>query len=265
MSPFDLAGEGKVALLTGAAGGLGRTVAEVFGEAGYRVAIADVDSEAGRGAQAELRERGVEALFVKADVADGRQAEAAVAAAVERWEGLDFVLNNAAVVGSGASIEAIEDADLDRVLAVNLKGPFNVCRHAVRAQRRLGGGSILNVSSITAESGSPSYAAYAASKAGVVALTRSLARQVGRFNIRVNCLRPGSIQGTGLMREERRSWDAEDERRHALAMMKRIPLGRRAQPRDVAHLALFLASPLAAHIHGAVLTIDGGESLGPPA
>jgi len=262
MSAFDLSGQGRVALITGGARGLGRAVAEVFAEAGYRVALADVDVEAGRAAAAELTARGSEALFVATDVADSGQAAAAVAAAVERWDRLDFVLNNAAVAGRAAAIAELDEADLERVLAVNLRGPFNVCKHAVRAQREHGGGSILNVSSITAEAGSPTFAAYAASKAGVVALTRSIARHVGRFNIRVNCLRSGSIQGTGVMREERRSWDADQERRHALAMIKKIPLGRRAQPRDVAHFALFLASPLAAHVHGAVLTIDGGESLG---
>lgn len=262
MSSFDLSGRGKVALITGGAGGLGRATAEVFGEAGYRVALADIDAEAGRAAEAALGGQGVEAFFVETDVADNRQAAAAVAAVAERWGGLDFVLNNAGIVGLGKPIEEFDEADLDRVLAVNLKGPFNICQHAVGVQRRRGGGSILNVSSISAEAGSPFYAAYAASKAGVVALTRSLARVVGRFNIRVNCLRPGSIQGTELMGAERRAWDADRERQHALAMMRRIPLGRRAVPRDVAQLALFLASPLASHIHGAVLTIDGGESLG---
>ncbi len=117
------------------------------------------------------------------------------------------------------------------------------------------------MSSTTAETGSAYYTAYGAAKAGVIALTRGLARQIGRFNIRINCLSPGSIGGTGLMREH---YDRHPEARvrEKMALLKQIPLGRLGTPRDVALFALFLASPLAAHVHGAVLTIDGGESLG---
>lgn len=259
---LDLRGDGKVALVTGGAGGLGRAVAELFTAAGYRLLIADLDAESGPALVDELGAQGGEARFVATDVSDPGQARRAVEAALEAWGRLDFVLNNAGVVGRGCPIQDLDEADLDRVLAVDLVGAFHVSKHAVRAQMKQGGGSILNVASITAWTGSAYYPAYSAAKAGLIALTRSLARNAGRFNVRVNCLSPGSITGTGLMAEYRRGCGAEDLRRDELSLLRRIPLGRAARPLDVAYFALFLASPLAAHVHGAVLTIDGGESLG---
>jgi 3-oxoacyl-[acyl-carrier protein] reductase len=256
MSRFDLAAPDKVALITGGASGIGREVAEVFAEAGYRVAMADVDRAAGEQAAAEMQAKGAEAEFVPCDVADEAQVAAAVAACTGRWGRLDFLFNNAGIVGRGTLIENLESAELEQVLAVDLKGVFYACKHAIPAMRAQGGGSILNVSSITAANGSPYYTAYGAAKAGVIALTRGLARNVGRFNIRINCLSPGSVTGTGLMR------DNPLKPQDVAVLIKTIPLGRPGKPRDIAHFALFLASPLAAHIHGAVLTIDGGESLG---
>jgi NAD(P)-dependent dehydrogenase (short-subunit alcohol dehydrogenase family) len=260
--PLSLHGDGRVALITGGAAGLGLAVADVLGRAGYRILIADVQD--GEAAVAELSASGVTARFVATDVADPVQAAGAVAAAVEAWGRLDFVLNNAGIVGREGMIEDLDEADFARVIDVDLRGPFHVCKSAVRAMKGLGGGSILNVASITAVTGSAHYPAYSAAKAGVIALTRSIARRAGRLNIRVNCLSPGSISGTGLMRAGRggRELTPEERRQEGIAYMKQIPLGRPASPRDVAHFVLFLASPLAAHIHGAVLTIDGGESLG---
>lgn len=261
MSPFDLSGEGKVALVTGGASGIGQAVLEVFGEAGYRLVLADVDITTAERTAADLAARGMEIELVPCDVADEQQVAAAVQAGLSRWQRLDFLFNSAGIVGRSASIERLEAEDLDRVLAVDLKGVFYACKHAVPVMRQGGGGSILNVASITAQAGSAYYSAYGAAKAGVIALTRGLARHMGRFNIRINCLNPGSIAGTDLMRDFYEK-HPEARARDSINLAKQIPLGRQGRPRDVAHLALFLASPLAAHIHGAVLTIDGGESLG---
>jgi 3-oxoacyl-[acyl-carrier protein] reductase len=261
MSGFDLRADGAVALITGGASGIGKGVAEVFGEAGWRLALADVDVGAGERTAAELRSRGYEVELLPCDVADESQVAAAVQAAAERWQRLDFLLNNAGIVGRQTPVEDLEPAELDRILSVDLKSVFYTCKHVIPRMRAGGGGSILNVASVTAETGSAYYAAYGAAKAGVIALTRGLARQIGRFNIRINCLSPGSIAGTGLMQEH---YDRHPEARgkERLGLLQRIPMGRPGTPRDVALLALFLASPLAAHIHGAVLTLDGGESLG---
>lgn len=259
---LDLRGAGRVALITGGASGLGRAVGETFASAGYRVLLVDLDRERGEEAVAEIVAGGGDARFFPADVSLPDQVEGAVAAAVESWSRLDFVFNGAGVLGVSAPIDELDEADLDRVLAVNLKGTFLVCKYAVRAQKRQGGGSILNVASITGVTGSSHFAPYCASKAGVAALTVGLARSLGRFNIRINCLNPGSIAGTRLMERELSEMPAETVRRGKLALLQKIPVGRLGQPADVAHLALFLASPLAAHIHGSVLRIDGGEMLG---
>jgi 3-oxoacyl-[acyl-carrier protein] reductase len=261
MSQLDLRSGGAVVLITGGASGIGRAVAEVFGEAGYRLVIADLDAEAGERTAGELAARGFEIEFVACDVGTESQVAAAVEAAARRWQRLDAVVNNAGIVGRQGSIETLDEADLDHTLAVDLKSVFYACKHAIPRLREGGGGSIVNVASITAETGSAYYTAYGAAKAGVIALTRGLARQIGRFNIRINCLSPGSIAGTGLMRAH---YDRHPEARtrEKVELLKKIPLGRIGTPRDVALSALFLASPLAAHIHGAVLTIDGGESLG---
>lgn len=261
MSGFNLRADGAVALITGGASGIGRGFAEVFGEAGYRLVLADFDVPSGEQTVAELRARGYEIELLPCDVADESQVAATVQAAAERWQRLDVLVNNAGIVGRQTTIENLELADLDRVLGVDLKSVFFACKHAIPRMREQGGGSILNVASMTAETGSAYYTAYGAAKAGVIALTRGLARQIGRFNIRINCLSPGSIAGTGLMQEH---YDRHPEARtrEKLGLLKKIPVGRLGTPRDVALFALFLASPLAAHIHGAVLTIDGGESLG---
>lgn len=258
---FDLRREGAVAVITGGASGIGREVAEVFGEAGYRLVLADIDDSAGRQTADELRALGYELELIPCDVADERQVAAMIQAAAQRWQRIDFLFNNAGIVGRPTRIEDLEPEELDRILAVDLKSAFYTCKHVIPPMRQAGGGSILNMASITADTGSSSYTAYGVAKAGVIALTRGLARQIGRFNIRINCLSPGSIGGTGLMHEH---YDRHPERREQdrLGLMKKIPLGRAGKPRDVAHLALFLASPLAAHIHGAVVTVDGGESLG---
>jgi len=261
VSGFDLRQEGAVAVITGGASGIGRGVAEVFGAAGYRLVLADIDASAGRQTADELASLGCEVELIPCDVADASQVAAMIQTAARRWQRIDFLFNNAGVVGRQTSIDHLEQEDLDRILAVDLKSVFYTCKQAVPLMRQSGGGSILNMASITADTGSAYYTAYSAAKAGVIALTRSLARQVGRFNIRINCLSPGSIGGTGLMQEYYVD-HPEKQTQDRLSLVKKIPLGRAGKPRDVAHLALFLASPLAAHIHGAIVTIDGGESLG---
>lgn len=265
MSSFDLQGEGRHVLITGGATGMGAAMATAFGAAGYGVAVLDVDAEAGQQRVARLQADGVETLFVAADVADEAQVEAAFATALERFGSLDVVISNAGICGPEVALHELAERDFDRVIGVDLKGPFLVSKQAVRAQRQRGGGAIIHIASIVAASGAPSYPAYSAAKAGVVALTRSLARSVGRFNIRVNCISPGSITGTQFLAAERgQPLDKAEAQRLAIGLIRKIPLGRPGRPEDVAHLALFIASPLARHLHGAVLTLDGGESLGQP-
>jgi NAD(P)-dependent dehydrogenase (short-subunit alcohol dehydrogenase family) len=260
---FSLNGDGKTVLVTGGASGLGLGMAEVFAEAGYRVAIVDTNAENGAKRAEALCARGLVAQFVQADVTQEAQVEAAVEAVLTSWQRLDVVINNAGISGHAAPIHELAEAEIDEVLGVDLKGPLLVCKHAVLAQRKRGGGVILNIASISAETGAALYAPYSAAKAGVIALTRSIARNVGRFNIRVNCISPGSVRGTRFMQTELgRELTREEELKLTAGLLQKVPLARQGQPRDIAHLALFVASPLAAHIHGAVLTVDGGEHLG---
>jgi 3-oxoacyl-[acyl-carrier protein] reductase len=256
----QLSGRGKVAFITGGARGIGRAVADVFADAGYAVAVADLDADSLQETREALAARGADVIARHLDVADSASVAEAIAATMTAWGRIDFVLNMAGIPGRMAPIEQLDEADLDRVLAVNIKGPMLVCKHAVEAQRRCGGGVILNVASITAQTGSAYYPAYSASKAAVIALTRSLARRAGRFNIRINCLNPGSIDGTRFMESSVGSRPMSTEER--IGLIARIPTARMGKPQDIAGIALFLASPLAAHIHGAVLTVDGGESIG---
>lgn len=260
---FDLSGQGKTALITGGAQGIGGAMADTFAEAGYSVVIVDVDAEASAKRVEAIQKRGHSASYHVADVASEASVEALFAAVLASSPRVDVVINNAGISGHATPIQDLAEAELDAVLGVDLKGPFFVCKHAVRALRKQGGGAIINVASISAETGAAMYAPYSAAKSGVIALTRSIARNVGRFNIRVNCINPGSIRGTRLLQSELgRELKREEEMQIMAGLLQKIPLARVGQPKDVAHLALFLASPLAAHVHGAVLTIDGGEHLG---
>ena len=242
--------------------GLGADIAETLGEAGYRVILADKERAQGTSRAKELADRGIDASFMKVDVASARSVERLFEKALADGQRIDYVINNAGILGKPAPIQNLEEADLDRVLDINLKGPFLVCKQAVRAQKGMGGGSILNIGSITAESGAAYFAPYAAAKSGLAALTRSMARNVGRFNIRVNCLQPGSLTDTDLNRNSGLLESPADRQRAVTGLIQKLPTGRPGKACDIAYLALFLGSPLAQHIHGAILTIDGGESLG---
>ena len=248
---------GRVVFVTGGASGIGFAMGEVFGADGYRVALLDV-APSGRKAAAALVARGIEATFFQADVSSAEAVRSAIQSVRELWGRLDCVINNAGILGPCTTIDDLDEKEFDRVLEVNLRGVMLVCKFAMRVQKELGGGTILNVASISARTGSAWYPAYSAAKAGVIALTRSIARRAGRHNVRVICISPGSILGTGLQPPR----DREQRRNEMIGLLGKIPLRRVGRGEDVAQLALFLASSAARHIHGAVVTIDGGESLG---
>lgn len=261
---LDLRVDGSVALITGAASGLGLGTARRFAAAGYRVAVVDVDREAGAAAAEGLAAAGAEALHVTADVADAGAVAAAFATVVSHWGRIAFVMNAAGVLGPQALLDDADPGAVARVLDVNLKGTFHVLQQALRTLKASGGGSVVTVASIAAEANNALFPAYAASKAGVIAVTRCAARNAGRFNVRINCVSPGSILDTRLsdplFAGGRPS--AGDRQKLAVGLMAQIPLGHAARAEEVADVALFLASPLARHVHGAVITVDGGESLG---
>ncbi len=246
--------EGKVALITGAGSGMGRLAAQVFAREGARLILGDVSQDAGEAAAAEVECAGGKAVFVAADVARERDVETLVRRGIEAFGRLDVLYNNAGIfpADDGSVVDVAEEV-WDRVMAVNLKGIYLCCKHAIPDMLRGGGGSIINVASFVALVGcTVPQDAYTASKGGVIALTKSLAVQFGPKRVRTNAIAPGPIETPLLM-----SWlltnPAEKSKR-----LDRIPAGRFGKPEDIVNMALYLASDESAWVNGAVMVVDGG-------
>ena len=244
----------KVVLITGAAAGMGRLAARTFAREGARVVAVDLAEDAGREVEAEVTRDGGQALFVRTDVAREDQVRLAVQRAVERFGRLDVLYNNAGIFPEqDGSVVDLEEAVWDQVMAVNLKGIYLCCKHAIPALLRSGGGSVINVASFVALVGcSVPQDAYTASKGGVIALTKSLAVQFGPRGIRANAIAPGPIE-TPLLT----SWlltNPEAKQRR----LSRIPTGRFGRPDDIVQMALYLASDESTWVNGSVLVVDGG-------
>jgi len=247
--------EGKVALVTGAASGIGESTAEVFAREGARVMIADVQDELGRNVVERIRAAGGTAEYVHCDVAVGEDVGGMVRATVDTFGALDILYNNAGLARTGTVTE-ISEEDWDLVIDVDLKSVYLGCKYAIPEMRRSGGGSIISTASIAGIRGSPRLNAYSAAKAGVINLTRTLAAEVGADGIRVNCICPGIIvtpiwQQVGTLADEQRAamWEM---------MGQRVLLRRVGMPEDIARGALFLASEDSSYITGHALVIDGG-------
>ena len=244
----------KVVLITGGAAGMGRLAVRTFAREGARVVAVDVAEEAWGEIAAEVARDGGQALFVRADVAREDQVRLAVQRAVERFGRLDVLYNNAGIFPErDGSVVDLEEPVWDQVMAVNLKGIYLCCKHAIPALLRSGGGSIVNVASFVALVGcSVPQDAYTASKGGVIALTKSLAVQFGPRGVRTNAIAPGPIE-TPLLT----SWlltDPEAKQRR----LNRIPMGRFGRPEDIVQMALYLASDESTWVNGSVLVVDGG-------
>ncbi|HXY71884.1 MAG TPA: glucose 1-dehydrogenase [Actinomycetota bacterium] len=245
--------DGKVALVTGAAGGIGRTAAERFAAEGAEVMLADVLDEEGESAAAAIRQAGGSAAFVHADVTRASDVDAMVAATVERFGRLTVLFNNAGVFLPGDDSVTTTPEDVwDRVIAINLKGVFLGCHAAIPAMLVAGGGSIVNMASFVALMGAATpQIAYTASKGGVLAMTREVAVEFARKGIRANALCPGPVE-TPLLRSllgDETNW----QRR-----LVHVPVGRFGRAEEIANGALFLASDESSFMTGAALVIDGG-------
>ena len=236
---------GQVALVTGAASGIGKAIALVLAGEGAQVVVADMNEQAGRAAAAQLAEQGGGARFVGCDVTDESAVEVAVGSALEIEGRLDIMVNNAGIITAPAPLIESTAADWDRHFAVNLRGVFFGVKHAARAMLQ-SGGCIVNIASVAGMGAAPKLGPYGATKAAVIQLTQTAALELARHHIRVNAICPGWTDTPLLEGLERTKLE------------RQIPLGRLGQPDEIARLVVYLASDAAAFITGSALRIDGG-------
>ena len=239
--------EGKTALVTGGAQGIGFAGAKLFAVEGARVVIADINAERGGAA---AREIGAE--FVRCDVSKA----ADVKAAVEFCGRVDVLYNNAGIFWTGhdGKITDIDESDWDRVIAINLKSVYLFSKYAIPTMIEAGGGSVVNTGSSAAQIGIPDCDAYTATKGAIVQLTKSLAVEYGRYWVRTNCISPAAIM-TPMMRQSNPENSTFDEERF---LKLRTPLRRYGTPEEIAKVALFLASDESSYLNGAIIVADGG-------
>ena len=238
--------EGKVAIITGAARGIGREIARQLAERGAAVAVVDIDA---KGALETAEQIGSNALAIACDVASSQAVAAMVETVIAQLGRIDILVNNAGIC-ERASIEEITEEQWDRTMAVNLKGPFLVSRAVAPRMKSQGSGRIINISSIAGKIGGLMVGVhYTASKGGLLAMTRGLARELAPFGITVNSVCPAMVDT-----EMGRLFGDEEKRRYLAG----IPLGRLATPEDVAAAVLYLASDAAAYVTGEVIDVNGG-------
>lgn len=244
--------DGQVAIVTGGARGIGRGIADVLGAEGARVALADVDGEAAEAAAAGLRQQGVEAMGLAADVTDAGSVDSMVANVLDAWGRVDILAANAGIYPFHELAE-LDDATWNLVLDLNVTGAVRAVRACLAPMREQGYGRIVLTSSITGPiTGQPGFAHYGASKAALLGFMRSAAVELAKSGITVNAVMPGNVATEGLS-------ETSDE--HQALMLTSIPMGRYAEPADVGWAVRFLASPEAAYITGQTLIVDGGQVL----
>jgi len=243
----------KIAAVTGAGSGIGQAIALLFAAEGARVYAFDLDPEGLRETEAKAA-YGLTISTHRLDVTQSDQVRAAWEMIVRESGRLDILVNNAGV-GVAASVDQTEEADWDRIMAVNMKGVFLGCKYGVPIMKNQGGGVIINMASVAGMIGVKDRAAYAASKAGVIGLTKAMAVDHAADGIRVNCICPGTVDSPWVGRILADRPDPAAERK---AMEARQLLGRMGTPEEIAHAALYLAQPQAAYVHGTALVIDGG-------
>ncbi|MDO9098355.1 MAG: 3-oxoacyl-ACP reductase FabG [Candidatus Methanoperedens sp.] len=240
--------ENKVVIITGAGSGIGKETALMFAKEGAKVVVADVNEKAGEEIVVDIKKNGGEAFFAKLDVTNREQSKQMVKTTLEKYGKIDVLINNAGIV-QDAFLSKMTEEQWDKVIDVNLKGVFNCTQALVEVMMNQGNGVIINTSSIVGLNGNVGQVNYAATKAGLIGMTKTLAKELGKKGIRVNAVAPGFIATpmTSNVPEK------------ILEMMKeKTPLRRLGEPKDVAYAYLYLASDEANFVNGAVLCVDGG-------
>lgn len=246
--------EGKVALVTGSASGIGRACALRMAREGARIAVSDIDVSGGEETVRLIEGAGGEAIFVQTNVVKASEVEALVQAAVDAFGGLDIAVNNAGVGGNMGNADQLEEGDWDFVMDVNVKGVWLCTKYEIPRMLERGGGSIINVASLAGLAGFRGNAAYAASKHAVIGFTKSVALEHAREGIRVNAICPGFTE-TPMVAEL-----VDAVPRMAEATRRSSPMRRLGRPEEVADTVLFLASDMSSFINGHALAIDGGAA-----
>lgn len=241
---------GQVAVVTGGSRGLGLAIAQRFIAEGARVILGDLDDDVTRNAAKELGGPAV-AHAVRCDVTDSAQVRALVGTAADRFGRLDVLVNNAGITRD-ATIRKMTEAQFDQVIAVHLRGTWNGIREAATVMREQRRGSIVNMSSISGKVGLAGQTNYSAAKAGIVGMTKAAAKELGRYDVRVNAIAPGLIRTAMTEAMPKEIWEQK---------LADIPLGRPGEPGEVANVALFLASDLSSYVTGAIVEVSGGRHM----
>lgn len=243
--------EGKVAIITGAAQGIGKATALRFARQGAKVVLADINHETGQAVADEIISEGKDAHFVRCDVASQTDVDSVVEQAVDRFGTVDVLVNNAAMA-IYKLLHEYDQAEWDQVIAVNLRSLYLTSRRCIPIMTEHGGGSIVHIASAHARVTAPGNTPYVATKGAVVSLTRAMALECAPHGIRVNCILPGAIATPMLME----NWGDVPEDQHPL--VPRIPLGRVGQPDEIARVVQFLASDESSYMTGSDVLVDGG-------
>ena len=250
----------KVAVVTGAATGIGRAVALAFAVEGAKVVLADVNRDATEETLGAIVADGGKGIMVIADVSNGADAGRIASEAVAAYGGIDYLVASAGIQTYGTVVDTDEDT-WDRTLAVNLKGIYLAAKYCIPEMIMRGGGAIVNVASVQGLMSQPNVAAYAASKGAIIAMTRTMALDHAKDKVRVNSLCPGSID-TPLLRFAADTYNPDDPDAAIAEWGKLHPLGRVGQPSEMAEVALFLVSDAASFMTGATVVADGGLTIG---